>query len=386
MGKSNRHDFIFLTALVLITSVGVINAVFNKQVVNEFENREINYFPKPDVSNIINQTFQNQFELALADQIAFSTQIKKIYFTSLANIKEPINLKLFPIQNEYSPMGDSLKYGEHIVYYPIPLEGDKIALKNRADNFNMLFSKHNNLNYYIYYIEREKDINLETQVKTGHYEFLKENINISSTSFNRFEIKNSNDFQSQFYKSDHHWNHIGSYNAYLDLVDMMVKDMENTVKRGEEVCFEQQYSGSKAAQAKVSTTFKETFCGYNFVLPKHETRINGEIMEYGNARKYLEGSKDDISYGSYYGSDDSLVHFNYYNQNRSNLLIIGESYDNAVIELIASHYNNTYSVDLRNLAPGEFSFDEFIIINKIEDVLFIGNMDFFKMDIFNIKQ
>ena len=65
---------------------------------------------------------------------------------------------------------------------------------------------------------------------------------------------------------------------------------------------------------------------------------------------------------------------------RENLLILGESYDNAVIQLLASHFNNTYAVDLRYYQPylgKDFRFSDYVEERGITKVLLIGCMTYF---------
>ena len=75
--------------------------------------------------------------------------------------------------------------------------------------------------------------------------------------------------------------------------------------------------------------------------------VNGEIArDYGNQQDFIQNKIDSISYGTVFGNDEGEVIFDLDNDS-SNLLIIGESYDNAIIKLIASHFDKTYCVDLR---------------------------------------
>ena len=73
---------------------------------------------------------------------------------------------------------------------------------------------------------------------------------------------------------------------------------------------------------------------------------------------------------------------------KDNILIIGESYDNAVLKLIATHYNKTFSIDLRyyeHIFGEKFNFAEYVKENEITKVLFIGNIDFYVMPEFAVR-
>ena len=81
------------------------------------------------------------------------------------------------------------------------------------------------------------------------------------------------------------------------------------------------------------------------------------------------------------------MEFNFNNPERDNLLIIGISFDNPIDELLASHFNKTYKVDLRNYEKdiGEkFNIIDFTEKNDINNILIIGDLGFFLDEEFNI--
>lgn len=148
-------------------------------------------------------------------------------------------------------------------------------------------------------------------------------------------------------------------------------------------------SGTKAGQLGGTLLLKEEFCAYKYIIPTHKTFINNKIVSnYGNYINYYENRNLPISYGDYYGWDNGLIEFDYNNNKKENLLIIGESYDNAINELISTHFNKTYNVDLRAYKSDmnkEFNIKEFIQENKIDKVLLIGNIDYFTLETFMIS-
>ena len=113
--------------------------------------------------------------------------------------------------------------------------------------------------------------------------------------------------------------------------------------------------------------------------------VNGEsVSDYG-----VQNSKLDApTYGSYYGSDSGEIIFDTEADEKDNILIIGESYDNAVLKLLATHFNRTHSIDLRNyehFMGKKFNFNEYVEENGISKVLFIGNLDFYISSDFTVE-
>lgn len=69
-------------------------------------------------------------------------------------------------------------------------------------------------------------------------------------------------------------------------------------------------------------------------------------------------------------------------------MIIGESYDNAILKLISTHYNKTFSIDLRHYERQfgkKFNYLEYIKKNNINKTLLIGNIDFYRSQDFDME-
>ena len=71
------------------------------------------------------------------------------------------------------------------------------------------------------------------------------------------------------------------------------------------------------------------------------------------------------SYAFLYGDDYAEVVFVFNQPSKENLLIISNSYSNAVNELIGQHFNKTYVVDLR--AYKEKYGHDFVLSKYIKD-------------------
>lgn len=116
--------------------------------------------------------------------------------------------------------------------------------------------------------------------------------------------------------------------------------------------------------------------------------MNGIPGSYGNQEGFFAGTGDEPSYGGFYGWDAGEVTFSTGRADRENLLILGESYDNAVVRLLSTHFNRTYAVDLRYYEAymGEpFSFSDYVEAHGITQVLLIGNIDYYLMDEFRLE-
>ena len=102
----------------------------------------------------------------------------------------------------------------------------------------------------------------------------------------------------------------------------------------------------------------------------------------------LSGQLTDASYGGVYGWDNGEVILDTGTTGRGNLLMLGESYDNAILKLMASHFDRVYSVDLRSYEQDmgkPFRLAEYLREHRITKVLLIGSTPFFTSDDFMVE-
>ena len=388
--KDNKKiiDNIFIVFALLVLFVGLLNTILNSDDINYYENRTAYKMPKVSINKILDKSFQDDVELAFSDQIPLATVMKKGYnflHNVTTNIVADIGFKN-DCSNRYIQLGEStVSFGcdKNLVYYPGYISYAKDDFDKRIASINNTLAN-TTVDTYIYYIEKDTDINFTTNEKTDIYDYLKENIH--TDKIYKYEINSFEEFKDKFYKTDHHWNYKGSYLAYTELVKILTND--EPLKYKDKVCLNDNFSGSKANFSGATHFYKEKFCAYEFDFPNYDIYINGKKSDYGNQKYHINNPKEDVSYGNFYGYDDGEIIFDNHDDSKDNILIVGESYDNALLKLLASHFNKTYSIDLRNYEREnnkKFNYLEYLNDNNIDKVLLIGNKDYFTMSEFNLE-
>ena len=221
------------------------------------------------------------------------------------------------------------------------------------------------------------------------YNYLKERLNLPETNSGVFSINNFEDFSSYFYKTDHHWNAEGSKKGYEQVIRMLLGEEEPVIKPDQ---FSQvpgiMFSGSKTTSAATGS-YSEPFWAYTYTYTPMTITENGiEVEDFGNQQSYMAGKETTISYSQFYGGDMGEIIFDTSRPEKDNILIIGESFDNAILKLVASHFNVTVSIDLRNyetFMEEKFSLKKHLKKHKIDKVLLIGNADYFLLDEFVLE-
>ncbi len=387
--KRRIPNIAFVVLTVILLGASFLNAIFFPEEINTYENRYANKLKKPTVSSVLDGSFQNSAEEALSDQIPLACDMKSTYRKLHAQfLKERLKPVFRAHSDEYISYMDTLVFGgDQLVYQPRKLEDLKECLENKAENYNKIFAENPDIDFYTYFIEKDTDMNFETREKTGAREYIYSLLELPDEKKGFFPINSYEEFREQFYKTDHHWNNRGSYRGYCDVLKLLGCDDTALVPTEEKILFEE-FAGSKSTIGTEST-ITEPFPAYHFNFPEMNIKIVGEpVSDYGNQEACFEEEVSDISYGIFYGSDEAEIVFENNRPDRENILLIGESYDNALLKLIASHFNTTCSVDLRYYEPvtgKKFSLAEYTAAHDIDKVLFIGNTDFYTMTEFALE-
>lgn len=378
----------FVAAVALVLFAGLGRTLFAPKEVNTYENRKANQPPAFSLGSFLATEFQDGFESALSDQVQLSELFKRKYNEIESGISFSVLTSIFQEDPDksYAFNGLLVRGGDALLYYPKSLSDKaKEAYNVRAEEINSLAASHPELDFYVHYIEKETDISFDSGKKSGHYDYFSALLSGENLSVSVNDVVDFEDYYRRFYKTDHHWNHIGSYEGYLELLPFLGVESEPISADGE-FLIGSGMSGSKAAYTRSTGVWVEDMYGYYLNFPWMGVHINGWWSEdYGHQNA---PNPDALSYGGYYGDDYGQIVFNMDKPERDNILVIGESYDNAILKLIASHFNKTYSIDLRyyeHYMGEEFDFDSYVAENEIDKVLIIGSVNFYQSEEFSVR-
>lgn len=385
----NAVNILFIGIIGFFLVAGLVRTVFFPKDINYYENRYSNKLMMPTVGSVLDASFQDSVEDALSDQVP-RAQVMKKYYNDINS--EYISIFVTPIieanDQTYINYNGTKLFGCRYVYECKDFELIKPTLDSKVENYNAVFEKYPDLDYYVYFIEKDTDLNFETGEKINADEYIFSKLNLDDSKMRSYEINSFSEFAEKFYKTDHHWNHVGSYAAYKDIAEFLGCTTP-LVEYDREVLISDEFMGSKAA-ATGSNLIVEEFSAYEYNFPEMTYKVNGSYTgDYGAQSTFISNeSVTDVTYGTFYGGDDGEIVFETGNEELDNILIIGESYDNAILKLLATHFNRTHSIDLRNYEHyfgTTFDYAQYIEDNDIDKVLFVGNADFYILDTFELE-
>lgn len=386
MKKTPQLDKVFAVLTCAVLLACFVYCIVFADDISAYENRPAAKVEVPTWSGCLDGTFQDGLEAALMDQMPLSETLKRLFHntstTVLARLLEPV---MDGRPEQYiSFRGLQLFGGEYLCYEPRTVQDIRPGLDRRIAELNDTAAANADADFYLYYIECDVDCNFETGERSGIREYLFANMQLPENRMACLEVPDFETYSRFFFRTDHHWNHVGAYRAYLDIAGMMGIPEEQLLEPLQTLTVEQPLIGTKANSAGTGV-LNETFSAYRFGLPEMTTTVNGRQEPYGRTYESYLGTTQGLSYAAYYGFDEGEVIFDTGRPELENLLVLGNSYDNALLRPLAAHFGRTFAVDLRYYETDlgrEFDLETYLRDHEIHCVLLIGDNSYFSGDLF----
>lgn len=368
-------QIVSVVLILLIFTAGLAQTFFSPVDEIPYENRPAEKLIDFNISAYSDQSFQSSMENALADQVHMAIKAKKLYNIIDAGTALPIINAFLESNDAYIKYKDINFYRDMLVLRPESLHQNKPKLDKVIETFNSYQSSCSEVDFYAYYIESDHDIDFVSGEKSGFYEYIADSLEFPEENISRLKLDSFEDYSKYFLKTDHHWNNQGSYSAYMDICKMMGFD---AMVPAETYTRENCYFGTRSAG--IEGLKPEDFSVYLFDYPDMNMSYCGMIIDdYGQQSLFAVGAETSVSYGWIFGIDGGEVIFEN-SKPGEKLLIMGDSYDNPLLKVLASHFGTTYSVDLRAYetdAGSGFDMETYIAENNIDKVLFVGTLEYF---------
>jgi hypothetical protein len=256
------------------------------------------------------------------------------------------------------------------------------VIDQRIGNYQTLIDANPEINFYVYYIQRIQNVSAHpmdgmfANLERGQYYAYFFQHKPAALIVEKIDIHTFEDHLTYFYRTDHHWNMKGVFHAYEEIYRLLGQNYPEIpdLLPYEDYLTEKviEFRGSLAQKA--FSPISEPFTIVDYRLPPHEVYDNGTLTAYSNSADYLAGNYPKDPYYNHYegefGRDWALIEFVFPGNPNRNLLVLGNSYDNALIPLLAAHYHHTYDVDLRFYK--NFSLSTFLAEHPVDDILVIG--------------
>ena len=332
-------------------------------------------------------SFTNKFEQATSDQFPFRL--------SIINFSKSLDRMLIKLAYNFTrdsvipaDMTSDIYYdstNDQLIFAPtIFNDTTKELINTRIKNYEALITSHPTKNFYLFYhqtLENSEYHPLNSNFKEADagqaLEYFEENLP-DGLVFGKFELTGIESHLQNYYRTDHHWNVYGILHAYEDIHNLLnsnFKEITPMLEIEEIMTFEDINFLGLMTRRTLYPINGEKFAVEVVEFPTYEIAMNGQEIEEMPRNNYFSGNYSTAPYTNHYNEFYGYVTgFTEYTNSigpERNILIIGSSYRYALDPLIASHYNRTYSVDLRYYT--DFSLSYFLNNYEVDDILIIGH-------------
>ena len=361
---------IFTGLLWTLLIFGCIRTLRSPSDINYIENRSADKMPDFSFTAYLDSSFQNGIENALADQIYGAQYLKKWYNEATSSrVLQTVEREAVKHPDYFYCYRDVYLHDNRILWQPFDRDAFQITFDQTIEALNRSIAENPSLPYYFYFVESDAVVDFKTGERIPVREEACEALHVEDAHKAWFAINTYDDFSEQFYRTDHHWNHKGAYRGYKEIHKLLNID-EPCLIPLREVSLSRQMTGSKATHAGFAGMW-ENPAVYEFDYPELG-------IEYGHEREVIDNpGSGKFDYVYFYGESAPLITFDTNRPDRENILILGDSYTNAVLKLLASHYNRTYYVDMRLPGSQQFSIGRFSEENNVDLVLIIASQVLF---------
>ena len=188
------------------------------------------------------------------------------------------------------------------------------------------------------------------------------------------EVLKAHNTEYIYYKSDHHWTSLGARYTFEELCPLLGISAESTSFTDYTVT--NQFSGTLSSASGASYVKDEIHIYVPDPSVSYIVEYVGESLK--SATIYNSAALETNSkYDVFLGGNHPLIKIRTAVPNRKSLLVIKDSYANALIQFLLPYYGNIYIMDPRYYSD---DVDKLISTGEITDVLILYNVNTFVED------
>ena len=210
----------------------------------------------------------------------------------------------------------------------------------------------------------------DTISQRGNLDYIYNNFSEDVKYIDIYNTLNQHKTEYLYFNTDHHWTALGAYYAYCDFIKTVGKEpfnLEDATKNSIEGFVGSLYTltQDQRLQNNSDTVDYYTFPGdYTVNIPN--------IADYPISMYYSDATAGSNTYGLFLWGDNPLtVIDNNENSSGEKLVIVKESYGNAISSYFAYNYDETHIIDFRHF---DGNLVDYCQENEITDVLFVNGV------------
>lgn len=362
-----RNKLEIVLFLILIFGIGIGYLVLPQREFSEMENRYLSECPEFTWKELLNGTYTEKFEDYTADQIVGKDLLVKL------NVAVNRAMGVTEIQQVY--IG---KDGYLIQDYQEPGE----LLQENLDYIRLFAMEHPEITMTMLLVPNASEIypeELPAFAETySQQAVIEEAVKALEPQIEVVDATDSlltHKEEELYFKTDHHWNALGTYYAYVELCKALEVEPTPYSQYQAEVV-EQPFYGSLYSKAPMFGQVPDEMILLKNPEGQYQVNYVNENRETDSMLDYSYAEKKD-KYAIYFGGNYPLTVIRSQGEEQEKVLIIKDSYANSLVPMLADQYGEIHMMDLRYYHD---DVDAYIEEQGITRVIFIHNVDFISTD------
>lgn len=338
MIKIIRKNIVGSLFIFIISTLMILNILIGDLEISERENRYLQMFPKITFEGFISGKLSGELYDYADDQFG----LKDVF----VRIKSFVNYNVF---NKNLNNG-IYKYEGMLVEFISEIKYGKIDLfESNIDKIRKMIGRD-----FVTVLVPDKSMYLPDEMLKIDYSDVLEYLDMEI--FDIYESLSMDDY----YSTDLHWNHEGSYKAYEEIIEKLTGETTIEVDFVKLNDYFKGYYSNKAMDLDIRDNISS---GYNEIIDGLKISYTDNLDNYHEkiGPYFLEELEGDDKYDVYLkGNHPLLTITNDSCDNDRELIVFKDSYANSIAPFLAMHYSKVTMVDLRivNLE---------IIVNDLND-------------------
>lgn len=371
--------------LFVIAFFPIATFLAEKKGFSASEGRDLSRAPEFTVAGYVDKSFNKNFEVYFQDHLYKRLGLSRVYFSLERSLgRDQINNTMIGVEEQlfYTPVR-SLASAESF-HEKFSLQIDQLVEETKPANIPVhlfvLPSKPHTLNDL--YNPTSQDQFYREELETMA-QWVNPYVNVHDVGKEWREKYTINEITKFFYKTDHHWNGLGAYEGYTNIVGTLQEDDHsiqepistdhlNNICAKDTAYFEGSHNRVILYQINSSEEYKCNWEVKNF-NQFEEIVYQSQDGEFGQGDSIFSigDKRNKVTYGLLTMGDFPYIYLkNNEPVNNINVLIVRDSYTNAITSTLATHFKETYLVDMRHYNG---KLDELIKQKNINLVLLLHN-------------
>lgn len=382
--KSNKLKYIVIILFVSFLFIGAVFTTLNfGDTFSWFENRSLNEMPTASSEGIMDGKYFTNLEKFLADRAAMRNILLRVKAFSDNTIFDRPNVNDIVIEDDILLMYRDYSYSNAHKYSEEWYAGEMAKFNDIVTSYGGYFCYVAVPTQYDFYADLYPDYleNMveETEEKKGLFSAFAKNNGVPYLDMGPI-LKNANNSDELFFKTDHHYTLRGAYLTYTSIIDKINADCDANLtyplETNGEISFSEipnNYVGSYSRKVFALSSVSEHLTRATFRVDIPFKRYDNGIESYPYVYAAPADTETDLLYSYYMGGDVANTVIDTDRDELPSILIYGDSFTNALECILYYSFDEMHSVDLRHYS--DMTLLEYVDLYKPDYVICVRDYD-----------